>query len=104
MSALSTIPLAAQQSKPTTEQAPAKALEPMTGEIVSVDTNTKTFAIKTGADSDMKFAYSEETEVVGGEKGPAGLATSAGTLVKVTYDVHGTSNIAIKIEVLPKKN
>jgi hypothetical protein len=50
----------------------------------------------------MKFRYSEETVIVGGEKGPAGLATSTGTIVTVTYNVHGTANIAIKIEVKPK--
>jgi hypothetical protein len=74
----------------------------VTGEIVSVDVNARTIVVKTTPDSEMKFSYSEETEIVGGEKGPAGLATSTGTTVTVTYDVHGTANIAIKIEVKPK--
>ena len=46
--------------------------------------------MKTTADTEMKFSYSDETEIVGGEKGPAGLATSTGTIVTVTYGVHGT--------------
>jgi hypothetical protein len=74
----------------------------VTGQILSVDDKAKTVVVKTTADTEMKFTYSDETEIVGGEKGPAGLATSAGTIVTVTYDVHGTANIAIKIEVKAK--
>ena len=30
-------------------------------------------------------------------------AINGGAMVKVTYDVHGTANVAIRIEILPKK-
>ena len=72
--------------------------EPVTGEILAVDDKAKTIVVKTAAETEMKFSYSDETEIVGGEKGPAGLATSTGTIVTVTYGVHGTTNVAIKIE------
>jgi hypothetical protein len=81
----------------------AKTPEPVTGELLSLNTDTKTLVIKTTADTEMKFTFSENTEIVGADKGVSGLATSHGTTVTVTYDVHGTANIATKIEVMPKK-
>lgn len=103
--ALSSVSIASQppEQQPPADHARAKTPEPVTGEIVAVDDKAKTIVVKTTADTEMKFSYSDETVIVGGEKGPAGLATSTGTMVTVTYDVHGTANIAIKIEVTPKK-
>lgn len=96
--------IAAQQpTPPATQHERAKAPEPVTGEILSVDADAKTIVVKTTSDTEMKFTYSDETEIVGGEKGPAGLATSTGSIVTVTYDVHGTANVALKIEVKPKQ-
>ena len=93
---------AAQQPAPPSA-ARDKTPEPVTGEIVSVDDKAKTITVKATADTEIKFSYSDETEIVGGEKGPQGLATSAGTIVTVTYGVHGTTNVAIKIELKEKK-
>lgn len=93
----------AQQTQQPADHSRAKAPDPVTGEIVSVNTANKTIVVKTGPESELKFAYNEQTEIVGGEKGPEGLATSAGTMVTVTYDVHGTANVAIKIEIKPKQ-
>jgi hypothetical protein len=84
-------------------QAPAKAPEPVTGQLVSLDTDSKTLAIKTAEDTEMKFSFSEDTEMVGTEKGASGLAAVSGATVTVTYQVHGTANVATKIEVKPKK-
>jgi hypothetical protein len=78
----------------------------VTGEVIAVDPNTKSITIKTGntEQGEMKFSYGETTEIVGGEKaGPEGLTGTGGAMVKVTYDVHGTANVAIRIEILPKK-
>ena len=85
------------------QQAKPKTLEPVTGELLSLNTDTRTLVIKTTGDAEMKFSYSEETEIVGADKGAAGLATTAGATVTVTYQVHGTANVATKIEVQPKK-
>jgi hypothetical protein len=85
---------------------PEKSTTPVTGEIVAVDPNAKSITIKTGLteQGEMKFSYSEATEIVGGEKGgPEALAGAGGTMAKVTYDVHGTANVAIRIEILPKQ-
>ncbi len=94
---------AQQPAPPAGEHARAQAPEPVTGEILAVDDKAKTIVVKATADTEMKFSYSAETEIVGGEKGPAGLATSTGAIVTVTYGVHGTTNVAVKIEVKPKQ-
>jgi hypothetical protein len=100
---LSPVAASAQQpTPPATQHERAKDPAPVTGEIASVNTSTKTLAIKTGPDAEMKFTYSEETEIVGADKGTEGLAAKAGTTVTVTYTVHGTANVAVKIEVNPK--
>ena len=85
------------------QEAPAKSHEPVTGQLLSLDTNSKTLVVKTTGDTEMKFSFSEATEIVGAEKGAAGLASVSGAIVTVTYDVHGTANVATKIEVKPKK-
>ena len=94
---------AAQRPQPPPSEQRAKSPEPVTGEILSINTETKTLIVKTTPDSEMKFTYSEETQIVGADKGTEGLATKAGSIVTVTYDVHGTANIALKIEVKPKQ-
>ena len=85
------------------QQAREKAPEPVTGVLVSINTDTRTLVIRAAEDTEMKFAFSEDTEVVGADKGAQGLATAAGATLTVTYQLHGTANIATKIEVKPKK-
>jgi hypothetical protein len=93
----------AQQSPQNPQQREEKKmLEPVTGELLSLDTDSKTLVIKTG-DVEMKFSFSEETEIVGAEKGASGLATVSGATLTVTYQQHGTANVATKIEVKAKK-
>ena len=74
---------------------------PVTGELLAVDDKTKTIVVKAG-DSEMKFSYGDQTEIVGADKGLEGLTGKGGTIVKVTYDEHGTANVAVKIEVSQK--
>jgi hypothetical protein len=74
----------------------------VTGELVALNPDTKTLVIRTTESTEMKFSFSEQTEIVGADKGASGLATSAGATLTVTYDVHGTANVATKIEVKPK--
>ena len=88
-----------QQQQRKKEQPPA----PLVGELVTVDVNARTFAIKTAAEGEVKFSYSEKTEIVGGEKGASGLVANPGTEVTVHYDSHGTARVATRIEVRPKK-
>lgn len=87
--------------QPPQEHQRAKTPEPVTGELLSLNTETKTLVVKT-ADSEVKFSFTDATEILGADKGVSGLATTQGATVTVHYDVHGTANVATKIEVQPK--
>jgi len=96
--------VAAQQpSTPPGEQERAKTPEPVTGELISITDATKTLVVKTSADKEMTFTYSDQTEILGADKGAAGLATAKGSTVTVHYTMRGTANVAAKIEVKPKQ-
>ena len=88
-----------QQQQPKKQQPPA----PLAGELVTVDTDAKTFAIKTASEGEVKFSYTDTTEIIGAEKGASGLAATPGAEVIVHYDSHGTAKVAVRIEVKPKK-
>jgi hypothetical protein len=60
-------------------------------------------SIRTAQGADMQFRYTEETKVIGADKGVAGLATMAGTQVRVSHTKQGADNVASQIEVLPKE-
>jgi hypothetical protein len=96
-------PASAQQkpSSPATGQQKKEAPTPVTGELLAVDDKSKTIVVKAG-ETEMKFSYSDQTEIVGTDKGIEGLAGKGGTVVKVTYDEHGTANVALRIEVTQK--
>ena len=85
------------------EQTRATEPTPVSGELVALDDKAKTLVIKTESGNEMKFSYTDTTEIIGADKGASGLATMSGTPVTVTYSVHGTANTATKIEVTAKK-
>jgi hypothetical protein len=85
------------------EQTRATEPAPVSGELVALDHKARTLVIKTESGNEMKFSYTDTTEIVGADKGAAGLATMSGTAVTVHYSVHGTANTATKIEVTAKK-
>lgn len=90
-----------QPSTPAADQQKKQPPEPVIGELLAVDDKARTFVVKTG-DTEMKFSYSEQTEIVGADKGMEGLTGKGGAVVKVTYDEHGTANVALRIEVSQK--
>jgi len=91
------------QQKPSTsaEQQKKEPPAPVIGELLAVDDKAKTIVVKAG-ETEMKFSYSDQTEIVGADKGIEGLAGKGNAVVKVTYDEHGTANVALKIEVSQK--
>ena len=96
-------PSFAQKPSPEVEQQQKnKPPTPITGELVAVDESAKTLSVKTASEGEMKFSYSEKTEIVGADKVASGLA-GVGYEVTVTYDSHGTAKVATRIEVKPKK-
>ena len=88
--------------KPSPEVEQKKETPPVTGELVSVDESAKTLAVKTSAEGEVKFSYTDKTVIVGAEKVASGLA-GAGSEVTVHYDTHGTAKVATRIEIKPKK-
>lgn len=97
-------PAGAQKPSPEDPQKQAEqAPQPVIGELVSVDTTAKAFAIKTASEGELKFSYTDKTEIVGTEKFESALAGTPGAEVKVQYDMHGTARVATRIEVRPKK-
>jgi hypothetical protein len=75
----------------------------ITGELSHVDTQSRTFSVKSAAGAEMLFRYDDRTIITGAEKNVAGLATSSGAEVTVTYRNDTAGNIAAKIEVHAKR-
>jgi hypothetical protein len=70
------------------------------GELVSIDNTAKVLVMK-GADAkEMRFAFTDKTQVVGAEKGIQGLAGQAGTRLKINFQRAGETLTATRIEVL----
>jgi hypothetical protein len=89
-----------QPAKPMqAEKAPATTLQ---GDLLSVDPEAKTVTIKPASGADQVFKYGDDTKVIGGDKGVAGLATMKGSKVTVTFKTEGRDRIATQIEVHPK--
>jgi hypothetical protein len=73
------------------------------GQLVKVDAAAKTITIKTLAEPELKFSYSDATKVVGAGESVAGLATLSGTDITVKYMKRGSENVATEINVQKPK-
>jgi hypothetical protein len=89
---------------------PARAQEPRAqepsiaqGQLLKVDANAKTLAIRSTQGAQMQFSYTEDTKVVGADQGVAGLATMSGADVTIQFVKKGQDNVATQIEVHQKK-
>ncbi len=69
------------------------------GELTRVDSMAKTFTIKSDDGTVMDFHYSDQTVVVGGEKGVQGLSSSQGSKVTVFYTEAEGKRQATRIEI-----
>jgi hypothetical protein len=83
---------------------PALAQEPTVaqGQLVRVDANAKTIAIRTAQGADMLFSYNEQTKVSGAGDSVAGLATMTGTELTIHFTKRQQENVATQIEVAKK--
>ncbi len=80
--------------------APAAAAEKSaSGELTRVDSMAKTFTIKSDEGTEMNFQYSDQTLVVGGEKGVQGLSSNEGSKVTVFYTEAEGKRQATRIEI-----
>ena len=103
--AMSASPLMAQQPMPQQEpsrQAPApeQAQQSMSmeGELLRVDVDAKHFWVRS-AEGEKQFSFNDDTEITGEGRNVEGLATMAGTRVKVEYKAEGTTAVATKIDI-----
>jgi hypothetical protein len=91
-----------QPRQPPSTERPAKAAV-IEGELVAVDTESKRIAIKTANGAEEQLRYTDDTRVVGGQGGVAGLANSAKTMVSVRFAGSGADRVATEIVVHEKK-
>ena len=75
----------------------------ITGELTRVMPDQKAFTVKSTTGAEMLFRYNDQTIVAGAENNVAGLATSSGSEVTVTYKNDSAGNMATRIEVHPKR-
>lgn len=78
------------------------ASKKLEGELLSVDDATKTLSIRTKDGSEVKVAYNDQTQISGATDQAAGLATAAGSKVKVEFSGEGEARTATKITVEAK--
>ena len=85
-------------------QAPtAPAKKTFDGQLMKVDVDMKTIEVRGIDNRDMRFLYTDQTEIVGAQNGVQGLAGTLGTRVKVEYTERSGIATASKIEVVPKE-
>lgn len=84
------------------QAAPAQAMSAQ-GELVKVDVDAKTIAIKSSDGVELQFTYNELTQVKGAQENVAGLASKTGTKVTVQYTVDKDTKTATSIEVQAAK-
>jgi len=87
------------------DQTKDRAPEPasITGELTRVNPQAMTFSVKSASGAEMLFRFDDKTIVSGAESNVAGLATSNGAEVTVTYRNDNAGNMASKIEVHGKR-
>jgi hypothetical protein len=90
------LPVAYGQERPVADKT-------FTGQLIKIDSSAKTISLKDSDDKEMTFSYTDQTQVVGGERNVQGLTGKTGTPLKVTYREDGGTNHATRIEVLPTK-
>ena len=86
-------------------RAPQQLRSPVEGDLVSVDAKAKTITIQPATGAEQVIAYTDTTEISGGQKDAAGLATmkDARVTVHFTEDAKTKTKTATRIIVEPKK-
>jgi hypothetical protein len=102
---LGVAPLLAQDTKappPAQSQSQAQEAKTAQGQLMRVDSDARTLTIQSAQGTPMVFRYTEDTKVVGADKGVAGLATMNGAQVTVHFVQRDKDNIASEIEIRQK--
>ena len=83
---------------------PAQAADKVfQGQLTKVDATARWIALKGAGDKEMRFDYTDTTQIVGSEKTIQGLAGKTGTEFKVTYRESGGKQTATRIEAIEKR-
>ena len=69
------------------------------GQLVSVDPDTQTLAVKDATGAQIQIVYNESTRVSGGDGTIEGLAAEVGSQVTVYYTDDGMTKTATRIEI-----
>jgi hypothetical protein len=81
----------------------APQLKSAEGELSRVETRNQLLWIKTADGKEMEFAYTDQTKVEGTGGSVEGLANMSGSFLKIQYHNQGATNVAVQIQVQPKK-
>jgi hypothetical protein len=68
------------------------------GELTRVDVDAKRLWVRS-TEGEKQFTFNDQTEITGEGRNVEGLATMAGTRVKVEYKTEGTAMVATKVEI-----
>ena len=90
----------AQEPAPGKAEDKAKA-QTVSGELMKVDSEKKTIAVKLADGAEWTFNYTATTEITGDKKGEQGLATSEGSKVVVHFTSADGKKTATKVEIQP---
>ena len=71
------------------------------GTLARVDLEKKLLWLETAEGTETQIAYTEETEIIGADAAPEGLAKRTSNRIRILYQILGGLNVALKIEVLP---
>ena len=89
-------------SRPAPGKAEDKAkAQTVSGELMKVDSEKKTIAVKLADGAEWTFDYTATTEISGDKKGEQGLATSEGSKVVVHFTSADGKKTATKVEIQP---
>jgi hypothetical protein len=91
------------QARPTQPAVPPAQPQSLQGDLVRVDLEAKTLTVAPSQGVEQTFKYTDDTKVIGAEKGVAGLATMKGSHVTVQFKVDGKDRVATQIEIHPRR-
>jgi predicted secreted protein len=77
-------------------------VEAMEGELMKVDTESRTINVKAPNGAEVQFAYTNETVITGSTEQTQGLATIEGTHVRVFFTRSDETYTATRVVVEPE--
>lgn len=92
-------PALTQQQNDRQQQAQVEAVQ---GELLDVDTESRTISVRAPGGDEIRFAYTNETVITGADEQTQGLATIEGTHVRVYFTRSDDGYTATRVVVESK--